>query len=1001
MNLPRNPPAPSVARTPAGPHPRDASRLWAITSYFNPIGYARRRANYAEFRRRLTVPLITVELAYDGRFDLPDDAAEILIRIPGKDVIWQKERLLNLALRALPAHCDRIAWLDCDIVFEDPDWGARSCEALERFELIQPFDRVYESPPDAGPDWRPGGDEPATRSAAQRPRMSFGYAFSVDPAAATELMQSESRLVSNCTSGMAWAARRELIEPAGFYDACVGGSGDRAIWGALLGRPDLAIRRIVMNPTWTDHYLAWAAGLKKVPPSAFGYVRGTITHLWHGDLKNRQYAQRHRDFARFDFDPVRDIAIDENGCWRWNSPKPSMHAQLARYFEQRREDAQPADRTPPDAVSALDDPWLDGLPPAQRAIRARCILPGAHWHYRDTLKPLLTIDRCVERIAAESPGRLAIRTATVDLTYGELDRRANRVAQALLRTPLPDATALALLLPMGADEIVAMLGILKAGIPFVSLSPRGAPARNRSIVDRIGVSMIVTDSAHAALARDCVGDDGRLLRVDALPAAADDPPTTAAVGLDTVGRIVMTSGSSGEPKGVVHTHRSTLAGAIARNNAIHLSADDGLLVVTPSFTELWRPLLSGATLYLFDLVADPVAVLARWATTERITVFRSAPSVLREVIALLAGKPASPPADPGVRGGAGAGDALIPALRVIELMGEPVAGDLVRLYQRHFGPACVMINYLGAKEVLDYRLLYIDQRTVPETDFVAAGHPLEHAEIDLVGDDGAPVRPGEPGEIRVRSPSMAAGYWRRPDLTAERFRSATAPGGRRTYLTGDRGVLLADGSLQYLGRTDSMVKILGNQVHLDAVEQRIRELDGVVDAAVLVAAGDAGQPRLVACVAVTDRTVASPLSIRRELGRSMPPYMIPTRIEMLPAMPRTPMGKIDRTRLRELFVAGMPGPETATPPAPATLPDTAIEREVLAIWDEVLTVRPAGVDDNFFDLGGDSVSLQRVLVRIHQRCGVAIPIAAFFDGPTVKALARQVEQARRRGAGPA
>ena len=379
MNRRLKPSAVGARRAPADLDSSGASRLWAITSYFNPIGYARRRANYAEFRRRLTVPLITVELAYDGRFDLPDDAAEILIRIPGKDVIWQKERLLNLALRLLPAHCDRVAWLDCDIVFEDPDWGARSCEALERFQLIQPFERAYERPPDAGSDWRPGTDEraarrtdePAACSTAPPPKTSFGYAFSVDPIAATELLQSETRIAFNCTSGMAWVARRELLEPAGFYDACVSGGGDRANLAAFLGLPEMAIRRIMMNPTWASHYLAWAAGLKTVPTSALGYLRSTVTHLWHGDLKDRQYTQRHLEFARFDFDPGQDVAIDEHGCWRWNSRKPTMHSQVARYLEQRHEDGPPADRTRAEAITPLDDPWLAGLPPTQRAIGAR------------------------------------------------------------------------------------------------------------------------------------------------------------------------------------------------------------------------------------------------------------------------------------------------------------------------------------------------------------------------------------------------------------------------------------------------------------------------------------------------------------------------------------------------------------------------------------------------------------------------------------------------------
>ena len=306
--------------------------FWAITCYFNPVGYKRRLENYLAFRRNLTVPLVTVELAYGDEFALRPDAADILIRLPGKDVLWQKERLLNLALSKLPEQCDRVAWLDCDVVFERDDWVERASRELERFPLLQPFQHVYEPPAD-GPDER----------RRLRPEADLGYSLAhllamgvVTP----ELLRGNMRLQQRTNSGLAWVARRELLERDGFYDACVMGSGNRAMLCAALGQPEQAIDYLQMKPTWAGHYREWADSHFRGVGAAIGWLDGVITHLWHGELKRRRYQERHREFSAYDYNPVTDIALDANGCWRWNSPKPQMHAYVADYFRSRREDGE-------------------------------------------------------------------------------------------------------------------------------------------------------------------------------------------------------------------------------------------------------------------------------------------------------------------------------------------------------------------------------------------------------------------------------------------------------------------------------------------------------------------------------------------------------------------------------------------------------------------------------------------------------------------------------------
>jgi hypothetical protein len=305
-------------------------KLWGITCYFNPVGYRRRLQNYHLFRQHLTIPLVTVELTYRDDFDLPADAADVLIRLRSSDVLWQKERLLNLALAALPDRCRAVAWLDCDVVFEDEDWAARTVQALQRFPLLQPFHTAYETP---------AGQSDASRGIPVDAVLGHSLAYALSHGRVTsEDVRGNMRLKQRRNGGLAWAARRDVLDHDGFYDACIMGSGDRAMLCGALGLVDDAIYYLQMAPRWAEHYRAWAGKHFRSVRGGIGCIDGALVHLWHGDLVDRRYQERHREFSAFGFDPATDVALDEDGCWQWSSQKPEMHAYVARYFRDRRED---------------------------------------------------------------------------------------------------------------------------------------------------------------------------------------------------------------------------------------------------------------------------------------------------------------------------------------------------------------------------------------------------------------------------------------------------------------------------------------------------------------------------------------------------------------------------------------------------------------------------------------------------------------------------------------
>ena len=298
--------------------------LYAITSYFNPIRYRSRLASYYGFRQRLHQPLITVELSSNGEFDLRPSDATHLIQVCAADVMFQKERLLNLALDTLPADCDVVAWIDCDVVLPD-DWATRAVEALLTHRLVHLFDTHYNLS-------RDGTTRTLFGTSVARKLLTGEMTLGDFSAEAPPVLQT--------TWGGAWAAPRQLLCEHRFYDACVGGSGDVALFSAAAGGFARPIAAMWMNPNWHRHYLSWAKPFHDSIAGRIAYLDGVMLHLWHGETVNRQYRERHQKLERFEFNPDEDIALTENGCWRWNSGKTEMHAAIARYFQDRREDGE-------------------------------------------------------------------------------------------------------------------------------------------------------------------------------------------------------------------------------------------------------------------------------------------------------------------------------------------------------------------------------------------------------------------------------------------------------------------------------------------------------------------------------------------------------------------------------------------------------------------------------------------------------------------------------------
>jgi acyl carrier protein len=297
-----------------------------------------------------------------------------------------------------------------------------------------------------------------------------------------------------------------------------------------------------------------------------------------------------------------------------------------------------------------------------------------------------------------------------------------------------------------------------------------------------------------------------------------------------------------------------------------------------------------------------------------------------------------------------------------------------------------LINFLGCKEVLDYCAYYIDHGSNATEGAVPAGFALPGASVTLVDEAGQAVEQDTIGQIAVKIPSASPGYWRRPDLTNERFRHDSTDDSGRICMTGDLGLHLPDHGLVYMGRRDSTVKIRGHRVDVAYLEQVLHDLRSVNAAAVVAKTGDQQDLRLVAFIVARPPVRLADRDLRRELAARLPNFMIPSEFLFLEELPTTPMGKIDRQNLRLLAAASQPRTGAAR------LPRNRIGKDIAAIWAQVLNVDHVGMRDDFFDLGGDSLMVMQVCARIEQQFEIEFPLSMLFKFRTVVEILPYVEE---------
>ena len=608
---------------------------------------------------------------------------------------------------------------------------------------------------------------------------------------------------------------------------------------------------------------------------------------------------------------------------------------------------------------------------------AKSCLPEAErrqvlYEWNDTFAeyPAVCAHQLFEQQVELHPDAIAVVFNRQQLTYRELNQRANQIAHYLRKLGVGPDGLVGVCLQRSPEMVAGLLGVWKAGGAYVPLDPSYPQERLSFMVSDAAVQVLLTEKSCERLFSPA---HSNTVRLDSdWPLIAQESPSNPDSGStpSNLAYVMYTSGSTGAPKGAmilqsglvnyltwaIKTYGVKPGGSVP----VHSSISFDLTV-----TSLYTPLLAGGRV---ELLAEDVAAQGL-LTALKSQKGRSLVKITPAHLELLSQQLGS--------------NEVAGMTNVFVIGGENLLADKLQLW-REFAPSTRLINEYGPTETVVGCCVYEVQPGDPRNGSVPIGRPIDNTQLYVLDPDLQPVPVGQMGELYIGGAGVARGYWNRPELTEERFLPDPFSGipGTRIYKSGDLARYREDGILEYLGRADNQVKVRGYRIELGEIEAVLASHSGVQSCAVLAREDEPGDRELVGYVSPAKNQPLVLEDLRSFLEQRLPVYMVPAHFVLLESLPLTNNGKIDRNALPA------PSNQSIAVPATGTAPRTATEKTLAAIWAELLKVDSVGVDDNFFDLGGHSLLAFKAVSRIRDAFGVDLPVEDLFENPTVAEIAK-------------
>jgi amino acid adenylation domain-containing protein len=589
---------------------------------------------------------------------------------------------------------------------------------------------------------------------------------------------------------------------------------------------------------------------------------------------------------------------------------------------------------------------------------------------------LRTIPERFAQVVAESSQAIAIRFEAQSLAYAELDHRARCVSNFLVDEMGGRQAPVAVLHSSQKAIVPLLLGIVNSGHMYSAVSAGDPAARISEVLkDLAAPLLVVADDRLLTLAREVCPPQTRLIMAEDVHREKGGRPRVDLTP-ESLAVITYTSGSTGEPKGVLRTHKMILHQAWTYSEQFAMQGDSRMLGTRPysassSLSELFVPLLNGSSIVPFDLKEDGLGQLRQVLKSQEVTMMRPPIQALRSFLDSL-------PAEE-----------LFPTLRYVFATGDVFYRRDVERLRKVIPEDAIIVHQYAMSEAGILAVNQISRAAVLDSEVVPAGRPVKGKELVVLDENGHELPHGEVGEVFVRTTLSFPGYWRAPEQTAERFRPDPQDGQRALFATGDLGRIRPDGQLEHTGRKDWRVKILGYSVDLSAIEHVLMTSPAVQRAVVVALTDPTGQKRLVAYV--VSKPDAAPFASRELsdlVAGHLPAYMVPSLIVPVADIPIGAAGKVDR---KALPVPDWQSPEVSTL---YEAPGDETQAQLAAIWKRILKVRQVGVGDNFFELGGDSLMALEMTLEVERAFARTVP-QQFFKNPTISALSGLLSAGQR------